>query len=320
MSRLRPAFSLTADGQRVAVRSGWGLRVTDQVGLESDTLELTLDTAEELEWPRLGATLTASVGYLDDGESLDELGDYVVDGVELTGPPWAVRVSAHAGDLSVKLAEHGTRSWTDATIRDIARDLASDLGIAFTVSDRVSNRVFAHVEQANESALAVLTRIATEQRCVARVLKGRLVVAPRGEAQSASGLPLREVTVLRDQVSRASLTQNARGEVGAIACEVRTGLKTAVEVFGSGEPRKRLRKVFSSSTEARNAADAYRAHMAAGQWRLRLTVLGDPAIGAETRLLTPDLHPGTPEAWTVTSATHSVSSSGYTTDVDAEAA
>jgi hypothetical protein len=325
----RPRFTVKANGERVAVGASWSCRIEDGVGVQADRCELQLDASSDYGWPTIGAELEVAMGYVDDGAQLDVMGRYIVDGVRLSGLPWTLTVSAHAGDLATTMAEQRARAWVDLTLGEIAQDIGDTAGVRVLVSDAIAGRKFGYLEQRDESDAQLLTRIAKRLNVVAKPMDGAFVIAPRHEAKSVRGTPMGSVTVKRDAFMSAELSQAARGALGAIACKLRplsSGRDVAVlgpgpvrhVKFGSGQPVERIQRVFATRDEAQVAADAYRAARTAPLWKLRGSIIGDTRVAAEMRIKTPDLHPETPSEWTCTRASHSIGRGGYTTEFEAE--
>jgi len=329
MSRNRPAFTVSANGVTVAVKATWSCRIEDGVGLEGDRMELTLDASDDYEWPRIGAELEIAMGYADDDDELDVMGSYFVDGVKLTGLPWALSVTGHAGDLATKLSEHRARAWVDLTMGEIAQDIADVADVQVRVSDELRDRRFGYVEQKDESDLDVLTRLARRLNVVARPIKGGIVIARKQQAKSVRGTTMGEVTIKRDQFLRCDLGQSSRGGPGAITCKLRplpSGRDVSIVgpgplrfvTFGKGKPKVSLPKVYLDKEQAKQAADAYRFAHTAGVWTLRGAIVGNTRVVAEMAIKTPDLHPDVPTAWSCTRVTHTIDSGGYVTDFEAE--
>jgi len=337
VSKLRPEFTVSVDGVRVAVDAAWACTVEDQVALKSDTCEVTIDGADKYEWPRVGAELEIHMGYRDDGEELQLMGRFIVDSVRVQGHPRVLSVRAHAGDVATVLSEAHARMWFGATVGQIAADVAEVADIPVRVSAKLRDLPVHFEEQVDESDLELLTRIGRRFNIVAKVLNGSLVLAPRHERESVSGEPLGSVTVYRRDMLSWSVEQHAREKVGVIAGRHRPSNTSGRDVtyVGPGpdvwvrngtpseeergkKPKHVLKKLFASRREFDEAAAAYRQAKEAPQWVLSATVLGDPRLMAETRLSTPDMHPRTPTEYTITKVTHSMGRGGYTTDFEAE--
>jgi len=77
---MTPDFNLWVEGQMITglIRNRLvSIRVTDEVGITSDTVEICLDDRDSLlELPRTGAKLQVSIGYQETG--LVSMGVYIV--------------------------------------------------------------------------------------------------------------------------------------------------------------------------------------------------------------------------------------------------
>ena len=93
---MTPDFRILADSQDITDRIRdrlLSLRVTDEAGIKSDTVEIKLDDRDALiAWPEHGAELEVLLGYQKSG--LTRMGLYVVDEVEHGGPPNALTIRA----------------------------------------------------------------------------------------------------------------------------------------------------------------------------------------------------------------------------------
>jgi len=325
---LRPGFALSVDGVDVAVEASWECRVEDQTGIGGDRLEVTIDGAPKYEWPRIGAVLEVAIGYRDEGLGLETVGSYWVESVRLEGPPWKLRVVGTPGPVAGVLKEDRKRAWTDTTIEQIIADIATTAELPYQVSSSIADQVIGHVEQRGESDLDLLAQLGRRLNAVSRVAGGKLVFVPRHEGLSAGGLPLAEITVERNRWRSYAVDQTARPDVGQITALVRgkpivnshkvgPGKPTAYE-FGTGKPAKKLDKVYATKDEAEAAAAAYRQSQHVNLWKLSGTLLGDARILAEQQLYAPDLHPDVPDRWTVASVVHTVTSAGFTSQIQAE--
>ena len=97
---MQPLFRIYAGSQEItaAIRDRLiELVVTDEAGIQSDELKLTLDDRRREGWrhcrtARIGTVLTVSIGYAE--TRLVSLGRFIVDEVEIRSPPATLTVSA----------------------------------------------------------------------------------------------------------------------------------------------------------------------------------------------------------------------------------
>lgn len=329
---LAPAYRVVANNEDITgkIQSRLiSLRLVDEAGVQSDTLEITLadhDAANTIQMPSTGAEIRVSLGY--DG-SAREMGLFIVDEVEISGPPRQMRISAHAsphdqtpGGIKALQTQH-SRSWPDgATIGDIVKKCASDAGLEPAVSDGLASIELPHIDQSNESDMNLLTRIARDHGAVAKPGGGRLLMVRRGESKSASGKSLSAITLTPQDVTHWSALYSKRDPAGSVIATYRDHAKSEdVEVVvGDGEPVRRLPHTYSRASSARRAAQSALKQTDRAGKSLRCTLPGNPALIAETPLNLTRFRDGANGTWTITRATHDVSQRGYICSVEAEAA
>ncbi len=185
------------------------LRLSDEAGEQADRLDLTLDDRDcAIALPRTGAELQVSLGYRERG--LVDMGLWVVDEVELSGPPARLRVRARAANLSNSdtlkahrntLRQHRSQSWHDLTLGDLVATIAERNGYRPRVGEFLAPIHIPHLDQTDESDLHLLTRLARQYDAVAKPAGGYLLFVERGQAKSASGKSLTPVALTPSDVT-----------------------------------------------------------------------------------------------------------------------
>ncbi|SMG64540.1 Phage late control D, partial [methanotrophic bacterial endosymbiont of Bathymodiolus sp.] len=167
---MTPDFRIHADSQDITERIQdrlLSLRVTDEAGIKSDTVELNLDDRDGLViWPVHGAELEISLGYRETG--LVRLGLYIVDEVEHSGPPNTLTIRAKASDMRQSLKAPQTRVWDNVTLADLVSSIASEHGLVPKISDSLASIGYTHLDQTEESDLHLLTRLGRENNAVTK--------------------------------------------------------------------------------------------------------------------------------------------------------
>lgn len=189
---MTPAWSLTADGADLTAALAKGLlslTVTDQAGIEADTLELTVaDPRAELALPALGATLTVALGY--QGADLVTMGSFLVDTLELSSPPRTLRITAHGADLTAALRDRRTEDHEEATVGSVVGTIAARHGLTPAVAGTLSGRRLDRIDQTNESDISFLTRLGELFDAIVTIKDGRCIFTPRAQGTSVSGQAL----------------------------------------------------------------------------------------------------------------------------------
>lgn len=257
---MTPDFRLIAAGADVTaiLRDRLlSLTVSDEDGETADRLEITLDDRDgRVALPEVDAELDVALGFRETG--LTALGTFAVEGVSGSTPPQTMRVTAVAVDMKKSARAPRTRAFEDQTLSEIVATIAGDAGMTPVVGASIRDHRWAYLAQTAESDLHFLTRLAREIDATAKAANGRLVVVRRGEGTTASGDPIEPVVVPVSALASWKWTLKSRevdGQVEAEWSDTAGGLVARIS-RGSGEPVRRLRRVFGSEAEAIRAAEA----------------------------------------------------------------
>ena len=333
---MRPEFSIHAGSRDItaAIRDRLlELSITDETGIKSDQLKLTLDDRRRengalAALPGMGTHLSVSLGYAETG--LRDMGAYLVDEIELRHPPATLSVSARAADMSGPFRSRKTRSWEATTLGDMVARIAGEHGYTPKVDVELGRIAVPHMDQVAESDMALLTRIAEKHDAVAKPVHGCLVLAKAGEAKAASGSALPMICLDVSEISSWSYRHSARSHGGQAKggkdSEKRGGCKARWWDYEAGkdkwvtvgeEPFEELPYRHKTEAEAKAAAAAKLNKGKRGEGALSLTMPGNARLAAECRLhILP--RPGLASDWRITKVEHRLNASGFITQVDAE--
>jgi phage protein D len=265
---LTPAFEIIVNDQDISAALQQrliSLRVTDQSGWESDTLEIILadsDPLKPLALPKTGAELKVKLGYV--GE-LHNLGTYIVDALELSGPPNQLSIKAKAAPQApspkgkTSLSTQKTRSWeTGITLQAMVSKIANEHGLQPAVGESLKTQKLPHIDQVNESDINLLTRVCKEINALVKPAAEKLVVVKRGEAKSTRGQPLKSITLNASDISEWRLSIQQREVPQSVIATYRNleQAKDVEVVVGVGEPIKRLKHPYPNAASATEAAQA----------------------------------------------------------------
>ncbi|NKC15883.1 MAG: phage late control D family protein [Gammaproteobacteria bacterium] len=319
---MTPTIVLRADGSDITARvraHHKSLKIVDEAGHQSDTLTLTLDDRDGMiELPRRSATLSVSLGYRERG--LNDMGAFVVDELELSGPPAQIVIKAKAADMRARIKAPRTRLWPPTTLGAIVHTIAAEHGLVARVGRELRDIALPHIDQTEESALHLLTRLSHQHDAVAKPASGHLLFIPKGTAHSASGQTLPILAIHRSDAIDYRVTLAERGQYGAVRAswhDVQSGTRTAVTI-GDGEPVYTLRHPHTSPAAARAAARAKLTTLTRGTATLDIQIDGTSAVAAEIRLRLSGFRDGIDGEWITTRVTHAISDAGYTTNIEPE--
>lgn len=326
----RPDYRLLANSQDITdtIRNRLiSLRYTDEAGMESDILEIVLtdhDPANPIQIPPTGAELELFLGY--DGAA-ERIGLFVCDEIELAGWPGEMTIRARAApfDLSKNgksnLQTQKTRSWPKATtLGAMVKKIASEHGMEAAVAEKLASISLPHIDQADESDLHFLARVAKKYDAIVKPAAGKLILAKKGEAKTVTGQQLPTVTLAPADVSRWRVVQSKRETAGMVVAyyhAVKQAKRHEVKV-GTGEPVRRLKNYYPSEAMALAAARSELDRRERGRTTISITLPGRTDLVAEGRAVLSGFRDGVDGEWSITRADHGLSGDGYVTMIEAE--
>lgn len=339
---MQPIFRIYAGSKEItaAIRDRLiELVVTDEAGIQSDTLKLTLDDRRRedgaiAEQPKIGTVLTVSLGYAE--TTLVAMGRFIVDEVEMRSPPATLTVSAKAADMVGPFRSPKTRSWDEATLGQLVEAIATEHRYTPKIDPELGAIPIPHLDQTEESDMALLTRLASKHDAVAKPVAGFLVLARQGAAKTITGQVMPTISLNPSDLAEWRYQHSARqpGGSGAIKeAKPQTPPSTATggtkaywwdfekgerrEVTTGQPPFEEIRYVHATEAEAKAAAATKKNCGERAQGELSFSLPGDPRLAAEGRLSV-SLRPGIPTDWRIKRVDHRLGNQGYTTQVECE--
>ena len=298
------------------------LRITDEAGVTSDQFNLALDNRDgAIVIPNTGAALAVALGY--EGQPLCDMGRYTIDEVESAGLPRTISVRGKAADMKASLKSQKKRSWDKITLGKIVETIAAEHGLQAKVADKFKDIATDHVDQAYESDLNILTRLAEQYGAVMKPAGGVLLFVERGAGVTADGKPLPTMPITPADLAGGDAWRTSIHErqfyarVGAHWGN-RRAAKTQYVYAGSGDPVTYIRHPYKSERDALAAAEAKLRQLQRGRTSLSLSLLGRPVLCAEMPLMLTGFDLLTDGEWIVTRAEHSLDSSGLLTRLEAQ--
>lgn len=319
---MTPAFTVLAAGVDItaAIKDRLlSLTVSDEAGTKSDAVEIVLDDRDGvISKPPAGAPLIVLMGYKETFQM--PMGVFTFDEWAVSGWPRSVTLRGKAANLGGSLKEQKSRSWDKKTLGDIVETIASEHELTPKVAAALKSIKYEHLDQTHESDIAFLNRIGKDHDAMATVKSGSLLMMPRGKGQTVSGLAMIPRPIGRDTVLTYNATLSNREEwktVEAYWHNTKTGKREVVKA-GSGNPIKKIRHVHANKEEAESAAKAALSETTRGNNTLSLTAIGDATIAAEGRILVLGIRATVDGLWSVKSVKHTITSTGFTTAIEAE--
>ena len=206
----QPNFSVSAEGNDITdeIRNNLvNMTITDFGGAEkkSDQVTLTI-VSETLELPKKGAKLTVGIGF---GQELISKGTYVVDSTSSAGSSDVPRTIGIVGRAFSKSNAYGHSTVQSQRIRSFSDITMGDLVNKIATEHELTPRVIAHVDQAGESDMNLLTRLAEQYGAVSKISHDYWIVSPREAVTNISGDELQKLKVTRAMTSDWSYHNNS---------------------------------------------------------------------------------------------------------------
>ena len=314
-----PAFRIVSDGEDITSLISdrlVGLRINDQAGQQSDSLEITLDDRDHLlPVPRSGAWLRVWLGYSSNGQLPVYMGAFAVDEVELSMGPRSMVVKATAAQTAPELVkQQRTKSWHNTTLGAIAQQIGKQNALEVNIKGDLASVQIKHEDQTNESDQAFLTRLAEKYRATIKPADGKLVIVPRGGQFGGN------VTVDVKEVTSWRATLKNRGAYGEVKAKYldRTTNKEATTTSGTKGPLPTFedKQLYRSQAEAQKAAASKLQSLNSGEVSISLQMPGRPQVNAEGLVTLTNFRTLVNGTWNIKTVTHDLSSSGYVTTID----
>lgn len=305
----------------------FSLQITDGAGFESDTLEMVLvddDPDNPLKIPPKGAEIEITLGY---EKFYREMGLFVVDDMEVSGWPMALVIRARAAPFEgtkygkTQLQSQKNRSWEKgSTLEALLSTLAKEHGMKPAISASMAGIVLPHLDQKEESDINFLLRICRKYDGVVKPAGGSIAITKRGEAISASGAKLPEVTIVKTDIVDFRWSTQSREKAGTVISYYKVTKKAArMELkVGDGEPVKRIGTNYPTKQMALAAAKALLAKTQRNEVTLSLTVMGSTEFMAEMIVKIDSVHEVLDGDWLVKTCTHRIGDGGYMVDLELE--
>lgn len=316
------------------------LSLVDNRRFEADTVTIELDDSDgQLAFPAKGATMQVFIGWK--GEELVDKGTFTIDEIEHGGPPDMLVLRGKSADMRDTLQVLHEQSYHQKSLGDILKTIAGRNKLDHAISDKFMAEQIEHLDQQAESDAAFLTRLAQQFDALATVKHNKLLFMPAGEATTASGKPLPQLTITRqsgDSHQFSIADRNAYTGVKAIwqdndeasrriiqVIREKKGTATTEQgetefIIGSTGNVKVLRTTYSSKKTAERAAKA--------EWeKLQRNVASFSVTLAKGR---PELFPEVPIKvvgfkqdidtlpWLLTRVIHNITDGGFTTAMEME--
>lgn len=320
----RPACKILVDGRDITaavVARLMSIRLTDNRGLEADTLDIQLSDHDGLlDIPPRKAQILLWLGWSHTG--LVFKGSYTVDETEHSGAPDTLNIRARSADLRESMKARREQSWEGVTLGGLLQSLAWRHQLESSIDADLATKEIRHLDQANESDANLLSRLAEQFDAVIGVKAGHLVCSRTGGGASAGGLSLPHVTLTRqdgDSHRYLQADRNSYSGVKAYYFEENSAARKEA-VAGVGDNLKELRHVYSDRESAVAAARSELSRILRGTATLSYTLAhGRPELMPEQTFALIGIKSEIDAVtWLGRSVVHSLTAESYITSIELE--
>jgi phage protein D len=322
-----PCWRVVLDGKdltdRIAPRL-LDLTLSESRGGEADQLDLRLhDHDGAMQLPKRGVTLSVAIGW--GGGTIVEKGTFCVDEVEYSGSPDILTIRARSADLTSAMRTRRERSWHNTTLGAVLNSLAGENGLTPRIAETLASKPLPHLDQANESDVNLLTRLAKRFDAVATVKRGTLIFTPIGSGTTASGKALPTATLSRNDGDQHRYSVADRDTYSGVRAywNDKKGAQRKSVLVGDEKNATSLRETYGSEATAKEQAQAELQRIQRGKAKFDYTLaLGRADISPEQKITMKGFKPEiNDQQWLVAKATHTITgSAGFITALELEAA
>lgn len=302
------------------------VQYTDNEANESDEISFTLEDKHGLwksEWfPTKGDRVRLAIGYDDE---LLECGKFTVDEIEMSGPPDIVVLRALAAGVTSPLRTKNSKAFEGQTLRQIAQAVADKYGYKIVATDGstsiLDNIRIERVTQNRETDLAFLQRVGDDYGIVFSVRDTNLIFASIYDIEK--GQPVLELDrtdlirySVKDKATKVYKNARVRHKNVAKNENVTVFFEEKKNDGASSEDTLEIHSRVENMQQAEAKAKA-KLHKAnrKGQ-EANFSIPGKPVMVAGNNFTLTGMG-ALSGKYHVKKSVHNISSSGYTTDIEA---
>lgn len=312
-----PGYKLEADGIPI------GMSVQNRLtsvsvnlydGGQSDQLSLSFDDSSRLgskkfTLPKTGKKLKLWMGY-----ELRKIlmGVFHVDQASLNGSGSGQTLSVTA--VPKLLLNERSQTWADTTLGDIVKKIAKENDLKAKISMKLGMTKVLIENQNRESDMSFLTKLAEKYGAMAKPAGECVLFLTKGQAVTASGIPLIPVILNANDIIQWSTNLSDRSAYeGVIATwyDIRKAEQKQVVEGKKSDQTFYIQHLFSNEDEAKVAAKSKLKELNRSTEEVSLTIVGHPEVTAGGSLVLMGLRSEVNGKWLVKSVTHTLNNSGY---------
>ena len=319
-----PTFTLTYDTEDITADISKllvELNYTDVFDSESDEISIKVENTQGQwmhQWyPELGAKLKLKMGYKN--EPLIECGDFEIDEIDFSHPPSQVSIKALATGVSTTQRTRFGRAYDDKDLKTIAEEIAAENEL--TIEGQIEDIKFRRITQAHENDLGFLERLANDFGYGFSIKDKKLVFIKYEDLKKQGAIDSIDIQnpenviswTLKDKIK--DIAEDAK--VSYFDPEKRqtfTEQTDKVTAYKTSRDQLKLNNRSENAEHAKKKAQAALDKQNEDKSTGSITVPGNPKLVAGANVTIENAGPLSGK-WQISSSTHSMTSSGYTTSI-----
>ncbi len=277
------AFSkkILADGQDITAKINplfLSLVINDNSGTQPDSMTLTLADDSKFKYPTKDTKLEIWTGY--DPEKLHLKGRFVIEKIDLPFPENQIIIYGSSAKLRGSFKTQRDHTWRQTNLMDMVTAMAERNGFKPAVSGHFAQFSINYYDQKGQSDSDLVNELAQQFGATVKARADRLVFLPRGESQSAKGIPLPPIDLVLSNFVAGKLTLDSRHAVDGVKAGY-YDIDQAKQLFaiagnGVGKRIKKLPINFADQARAQAAADSEFDHLQRKEFQLTISKM--PAL------------------------------------------
>lgn len=296
-----------------------GMRITDGVGYENDSCEITVDDRDYL-LPLLnpGDKIIPVLAYLPGGGMAD-LGVYTVESAKYNMLPRTWSIKAQAVDyINTQIGLERTVTYHDKTIKEVANEVGTRHGLKIVVDKALADKKVKHFNQQSQSDLDMLGEVARKYGAVVSIKNDEIIIKKPFNGKNILGITLTALNINYTEISGGNFSQTKRDDAeGVTASYMDDAQARRIKVTaGNTQKSRELKERFNDEEQAVAAANAALFRAQSFKRNLSFETVFNADLSAEIPINF--IHPRAEisGAWVIEQRVHDFSRSGCTTSVE----
>lgn len=284
---MQPARKIVINGNDRTVeynRYFVSLELTDEAGLSSDSLTITLNDDGQLTFPTKKSELQIWTGCKKPEEPavLQYRGLFSIDDVMLSFPTRQITITASAARMRGSFVAPKDQTWEQVTLGDLAQTVASRNGFTLNISADLKAKVVEYHDQKSQSDADMLTRLVELYGGTLKAADNQLVIFAKGDGRNVSGQDLPPVPVYLNQQTRGTVRLSGRNHYASVAAHYAVDGGQETVATSDAQPQKMLPTRYENRELAVAAVKSELIKLERKQFEFRMNRMpGNPELRAE---------------------------------------